>query len=156
MKKNAIQLLLITFLCGCGITRYPLNPGVYESIEITENGYFSKAKYIMNEIDEQAYFDANSINVIKDGGTSGIDQKYYSFDLYFYLDSLDIFVKIETRYFNFKRDSSSVYTAGIKYYSDEFSISKSIVFDSHHNIISWSEERDNTTYEMHLSFLMVH
>lgn len=152
MKKTLAFLLLILLLCSCNIEKYPLKPGIYESKEVTINDYFSKAKYMISEIDEQTFISANLINVIKDGGTSGRKQKYYSFNLFFFIDSIDDYLNIDTRNFDFKKDSLSVYTATIEYYSDEFSISKSIVFDSHLNTMFWQEEKNNTTFEMRLIF----
>ena len=153
--KNIFKLLFIPFLCSCefNINRIPLKSGTYESVEIvSKNNDFTKAKYILNEINEQEYLEASSINVIKDGGTYGKKQKFYSFELYFFLESLNNFIKLETINFDYKQDSSAVYTATFTYDSNETHISRLLIFDYQLNAMHWFEEYESS--EIKVQFVL--
>jgi len=140
MNKKRLCLLgllcLIPMLGGCSNDGTPLKEGSYESISVTENGDFSKAKYELREIGEAEYAAAEEINVIEDGA-AGSNKKHYSFILYFYLDAAADYVQIETRRFGYKKGSGSVYTAVLEYDSDFFSFTESFVFDCSKYSIFW-------------------
>lgn len=136
-----LSMLIIT---SCAVKNNCLVEGTYESIDSTESYPISRAKYILKEITEETYNLANSVNVIEDYTYSN-NHKYYSFDLLFFLDFSNSYVRIDTHSFKYVGGSHSLYNAALKYQSDIFSIEESFSFDCSSNSIFWFDDNGTET-----------
>lgn len=136
-----LSLLIIT---SCAVKNNCLVEGTYESIDSTESYPISQAKYILKEITEETYNSANSVNVIEDYTYSN-NHKYYSFDLFFFLDFSNSYIRIDTHSFKYVSGSPSLYKATLKYQSDIFSINEAFVFDCSTNSIFWFDDNGTET-----------
>lgn len=139
-------------ILGCAPRAAALQQGTYESVSVTENGGISKARFVLGHISEAEYVAVGRVNVIEDGTVVDSNKKYYGFALYFLLDAASDYVRIETSYFDYKKDSGSIYTATLRYSSDEFSIAESFVFDCSEYSIFWFLEGNS---EFRLTFRCV-
>ena len=76
--------MLLVFICvGCGQTLRVIPEGEYVSVKEKENEYFTKAKYIIEEITKEEYEEAKGVNVLIDASTRKNDEKrYLSIKLY--------------------------------------------------------------------------
>lgn len=143
-----LLIFIILTITGC-TEKKCLVEGTYESNDSAVNYSISKAQYILKEITEETYILANSENVIEDSAYSN-NQKYYSFNLYFFLDYLNSYVRIDTHSFKYVGGSHSLYNATLKYQSDDFSINEAFVFDCSSNSIFWF---DDNGVETRLNFI---
>lgn len=95
-------ILIAFFMGGCSPKFDSFIEGEYISTNEVENDMISKIKLDLYHIDEQTYIEANGVNVVSDFTRSGEDQ-YFSFDLYFYIDELEEYRKIDLT--NFEHES---------------------------------------------------
>lgn len=101
MKKTVSMLsplILVIYIAftfvGCGWRQTHIQlftEGTYE----TEEGNDIKAKLIILPITEEEFENANGKNVIKNNSRSEENNIYYSFELFFYDDSMEDYVQVE-------------------------------------------------------------
>ena len=112
-----VSLMLLPFclsLGGC-VKRNPLIEGEYVSSDKIENPVFPKIKLELYHLNAQSYAEANGKNVICDVTQSG-DEKYFSFDLYLYIEELNEYRKLDVNEFEYMGGSPQIYHS---YSSDE-------------------------------------
>lgn len=101
MKRFKLKILLllgVVFIClflgACRINFDSFVEGDYVTEEEVDNDMISKIRLELYRIDRQTYTEANGVNVVCDFTKSGKD-KYFSFDLYLFVDELDGYCKMD-------------------------------------------------------------
>lgn len=100
--------LLFCLTAGGCAQRLSFVEGEYASIDEVADAAFSKVKLELYNIDKQRYSKANGVNVICDVTKSG-DEKYFSFDLYLYVDKLNEYRKVNVNELEYVGGSPQVY-----------------------------------------------
>ncbi|MDE5547857.1 MAG: hypothetical protein K2J30_02555 [Clostridia bacterium] len=87
---------LMLFVSACTPRLKPLTGGtfVWEKLSEMEEMPFSNMKLVFSEIDEETFHEAEGVNVICDEASLA-EQKYYSFDLYVFLEDENEFFQID-------------------------------------------------------------
>ena len=87
-------ILFSLFLSACQPEFDSFVEGEYVTANEVDNAIISKIRLELYNIDEQTYSEANGVNVVCDFTKSGAD-KYFSFDLYLFVNELDEYCKID-------------------------------------------------------------
>ena len=89
---SMITIILSISLSGC-IKRNSFVDGQYISTNEVGNEIIPKIKLELHQIDEEKYISSNGINVIQDISITRY-KKYFSFELYLYINNINDYVKI--------------------------------------------------------------
>ncbi len=111
-----LGVILFSFsVSGCKPKYDGFVAGEYVSTEVKrhvlkgpEDWAFSEIKLNLNNIDRKTYSEASGVNVICDATKSG-DDRYFSFELYVYVDELGEYCKIDLADFHCQKGASQTY-----------------------------------------------
>ena len=142
-------MLFITLFCtGCQITLNNFIDGQYFSTNEVDNNIFSKIKLELHQIDEEKYLSSNGVNVIRD--ISIIEyNKYFSFELYIYLDEVEEYKIINLNNFYPDEGSPQLYYAYTIKDNENYGIT-GITFMYNHKKIMISHNEKDYYYEISL------
>lgn len=87
-------ILFSLFLSACQPKFDSFVEGEYVTTNEVDNDIISKIRLELYNIDEQTYSKSNGVNVVCDFTKSGAD-KYFSFNLYLFVDELGEYCKID-------------------------------------------------------------
>ena len=144
MKKILVSLFLLVFalcLAGCESTLSNFVDGQYISTNEVDNEMFSKIKLELYQIDDEKYLSSKGINVIHDISITEYD-KYFSFELYLYLNEINEYVKINLTDFYPDKGSPQIYYAYTIKGEENYNI-ESITFMYNHKKIMISQNGKN-------------
>lgn len=108
-KLFVVPLVIIFILLMSGCQKFDsFIAGEYVSINEVDNEIISKMRLELYNIDRKTYLEANGVNVVCDFTKSGAD-KYFSFDLYLYVDELSEYCKIDLTDFKNENHTPTYY-----------------------------------------------
>ena len=149
MKKILVSMFLLVFglcLVGCDSTLSNFGDGQYISTNEVDNELFSKIKLELYQIDDEKYLSSKGINVIQDISITEYD-KYFSFELYLYLNEINEYVKINLTDFYPDKGSPQIYYAYTIKGEENYNI-ESITFMYNHKKIMISQNGIDYYYDI--------
>ena len=149
MKKILVSMFLLVFglcLVGCDSTLSNFGDGQYISTNEVDNELFSKIKLELYQIDDEKYLSSKGINVIHDISITEYD-KYFSFELYLYLNEINEYVKINLTDFYPDKGSPQIYYAYTIKGEENYNI-ESITFMYNHKKIMISQNGIDYYYDI--------
>lgn len=149
MKKIFASMFLLVFglcLVGCESTLSNFVDGQYISTNEVDNELFSKIKLELYQIDDEKYLSSKGINVIHDISITEYD-KYFSFELYLYLNEINEYVKINLTDFYPDKGSPQIYYAYTIKGEENYNI-ESITFMYNHKKIMISQNGIDYYYDI--------
>lgn len=161
-----VSLMIVFFISGCFPSNInPIEEGIYvsenepfyvsESDERILHNKIKKVKLNLRRIDKDTFYNANGINVIED--TTQIENKYFSFELYFFIKDVNGYINIIVKDVNYVEETPQ-YQGKMdcltQYYAID-AIFKFTISGKRADIIygiEWVEQTQNTSFRANLFY----